>query len=99
MNQLPFRTTGQMGFTLMELLIAITVFAILSTITYSGLKTVLDTEQQTSQHMELLSQVQIALNLIQRDIEQAVSREVRDEFGDSLPSMRSGACGKGHWPR
>lgn len=81
---------NQTGFTLLELLIAITIFSILSTITYSGLKIVLDTEQQTRKHIDRLSQLQIGLNLIQRDVEQAVAREVRDEFGDSLPAMRSG---------
>lgn len=80
----------QCGFTLLELLIAITVFAILSTIIYSGLKTVLDTEEQTRRHMDQLSQVQIGLHLIQQDIEQAVARPIRDEFGDPLPAMRSG---------
>ncbi|MEN8178072.1 MAG: type II secretion system minor pseudopilin GspJ [Pseudomonadota bacterium] len=80
-----------MGFTLLELLIAITVFSILSTITYSGLKTVLDAEQQTRNHLERLSQIQIGLNLAQRDIEQAIARQIRDEFGEPLPAMRSGS--------
>lgn len=84
------QTTRQQGFTLLELLIAITVFSILSTITYSGLKAVLDTEERTRDHIHRLSQLQIGLNLMQRDIEQAVVREIRDEFGDSLPAMQSG---------
>jgi general secretion pathway protein J len=81
---------GQTGFTLLELLIAITIFSILSTVTYTGLKTVLDTEQQTRVLLENLANIQIGLHLLQRDIEQAVNREVRDEFGDALPPMRSG---------
>ncbi len=84
------KSAGQMGFTLLELLIAITVFSILSTITYSGLKTVLDTERHTRNHLERLAQTQIGLNIAQRDIEQAVARQIRDEFGDTLPAMRSG---------
>ncbi|MEN8165853.1 MAG: type II secretion system minor pseudopilin GspJ [Pseudomonadota bacterium] len=84
------QTTRHQGFTLLELLIAITVFSILSTITYSGLKAVLDTEERTRDHIHRLSQLQIGLNLMQRDIEQAVTREIRDEFGDSLPAIRSG---------
>jgi len=81
----------QPGFTLLELLIAITVFSIISTITYSGLKVVLDTEEQTRGHLERLSQLQIGMSLLQRDIEQAVKREIRDEFGDSQPAMYSGS--------
>jgi general secretion pathway protein J len=71
------------GFTLLELLIAITLFSIISTITYSGLKVVLDTEQQTDIHLARLAKLQLCLTLIERDIEQAVPRFVRDEFGDS----------------
>ena len=87
----PIQTTNRaMGFTLLELLIAISVFSILSTITYSGLKTVLDTEQQTSSHIDRLAKIQIGLNIAQRDIEQSTIRQIRDEFGDTQPAMRSG---------
>jgi general secretion pathway protein J len=78
------------GFTLLELLIAITVFAILSTIAYSGLDIVLDTEARTTKHIDQLSQLQKAFSLMLRDIEQVTDREVRDEFGDPLLPMRSG---------
>lgn len=81
---------SQAGFTLLELLIAIVIFTILTTITYSGLKAILDTEQHTTQELERLSKLQLGFNLIQRDLEQVVSRPVRDEFGDSLPPLRSG---------
>jgi len=75
------------GFTLLELLIAITIFSIISAITYSGLKTVLDTEQQTDLHLERLARLQICLSLIERDLEQVVPRGVRDEFGDRREPM------------
>ena len=42
-------------------------------------------------HLERLSQLQIGMSLLQRDIEQAVKREIRDEFGDSQPAMYSGS--------
>jgi general secretion pathway protein J len=75
------------GFTLLELLIAITLFSIISAITYSGLKSVLDTERQTETHLSRLAKLQICLTLIERDIEQAVPRYVRDEYGDSKEPM------------
>lgn len=81
----PIPTTT--GFTLLELLIAIAVFSIISTIIYSGLKTVLDAEQHTDKHIEGLSKLQISLSLIQRDIEQAVTRPVRNEYGDTVETM------------
>ncbi|WP_316365335.1 type II secretion system minor pseudopilin GspJ [Candidatus Thiodiazotropha sp. CDECU1] len=78
------------GFTLLELLIAMMIFAILATFVYTGLKVVLDTEHQTSQYSQRISKLQLGLNLMQRDIEQLVARPVRDEYGDQQPALKSG---------
>ncbi|MET0065192.1 MAG: type II secretion system minor pseudopilin GspJ [Candidatus Thiodiazotropha sp.] len=80
----------QSGFTLLELLIAITIFAIIATFVYSGLKVVLDTEQQTSAYSQRMTRLQLGLNLMQRDIIQVVDRPVRDQHGDSQPALSSG---------
>ncbi len=84
----PFRTAQ--GFTLLELLIAITIFSIIATFAYTGLAVVLDAKQQTEQHLERLAKMQLGLHLIQMDIEQAVDRPIRDEYGDTQPALRSG---------
>jgi general secretion pathway protein J len=81
------RTGKTAGFTLLELLIAITVFTIISSITYRGMQTVLDTERHTTEHVQRLSKLQIGMSVIQRDIEQAVARSVRNEYGDSLAPL------------
>ena len=73
----------QRGFTLIELLIAVSIFAVLATIAYGGLAAVLNTREHTEKVANRLSELQIALTIMQRDIEQATSRSVRDEFGDS----------------
>ncbi len=78
------------GFTLLELLIAITIFAILATFVYAGLKVILDTEHQTSLYTQRISKLQLGLYLMQRDIAQAASRPVRDNYGDQQPAMKSG---------
>ncbi|MES9939621.1 MAG: type II secretion system minor pseudopilin GspJ [Candidatus Thiodiazotropha sp. 6PLUC2] len=78
------------GFTLLELLIAITIFAILATFAYSGLNVVLETEHQTSQYSQRMSQLQLAFSLIQRDIEQAIDRPIRDQHGDELAALITG---------
>ncbi len=78
------------GFTLLELLIAITIFAIIATFVYAGLNVVLETKHQTEQHLERLSKLQLGLHLLQRDIEQAVNRPIRDEYGDSQSAFKSG---------
>jgi general secretion pathway protein J len=78
------------GFTLLELLIAITIFAIMATFAYSGLKVVLDSEQQTSQYSKRMSQLQLAMSMMKRDIEQAVDRPIRDQQGDQQAALLSG---------
>jgi len=79
-----------LGFTLLELLIAITIFSIMATFAYAGLDIILDTKQQTEQHLERLAKMQLGLHLMQMDIEEAVDRPVRDEYGDTQPALRSG---------
>jgi general secretion pathway protein J len=77
------------GFTLLELLIAITIFAILATFVYSGLKVILDTEHQTSLYGKRIAKLQLGLNLMQRDIAQIVPRPIRDQYGDQQPALKS----------
>lgn len=83
-------TRRNQGFTLLELLLAITIFSIIATFAYAGLDVVLDTKQQTDEHLERLSKIQLGLHLLQLDIEQAVDRPVRNEYGDTEPALRSG---------
>jgi general secretion pathway protein J len=77
------------GFTLLELLLAIAIFSIIASFAYAGLDVVLDTKQQTEEHLEQLSKMQLGMHLLQMDIEQAVDRPVRNEYGDREPALRS----------
>ncbi|MEJ2589951.1 MAG: type II secretion system minor pseudopilin GspJ [Candidatus Thiodiazotropha sp.] len=86
----PRQAAGIRGFTLLELLIAITIFAVIASFVYAGLKVVLDTKKQTDEYLDRLTHLQLGLNLMQRDIEQTVDRPVRDEFGDPQAALRSG---------
>lgn len=73
------RTTK--GFTLLELLIALSIFSVMATMAYGGLKLVIDGNHQLEQAAASLSSLQRAFLFLQQDIEQAVSRGVRDELG------------------
>ena len=84
------RTTG---FTLLELLIAMMVFSILSVMAYGGLQSVIETKEHTSNAAKRLVDLQTAFMFIGRDIEQAVGRSVRDGFGDVRPAMQGGEFG------
>ncbi len=81
------------GFTLLELLIAISVFAVVATVAYGGLRTVLESKQLLDARLQALAQLQTAFSMMRRDLEQAVVRAVRDEAGAALPPF-IGAAGE-----
>ncbi len=79
--------TRQKAFTLLELLVAIAVFAVMSSFAYVGLQSVLTTQVQVEQYAKRLAQVQLALFRLQQDIEQAGVRPVRDEYERLEPAF------------
>jgi general secretion pathway protein J len=70
------------AFTLLELLVALSIFALLSVMAYAGLSIVLTANQVLETNMERLSEVQRSVTLLSRDIRQTVNRGIRDTFGD-----------------
>lgn len=68
---------NKMGFTLIEILIALAVFAILATITSSVMFYAFNTRARVTEHAERLVTLQLAISLIERDTEQAIVRAVR----------------------
>lgn len=81
------------GFTLLELLVALAVFAFVSVIAYTGLHMVLQGKTQTEQHAAKLQHLQSAILLLERDLLQFTPRPIRDEYGDSQPAIRSADLG------
>jgi len=84
----PFRTPfnpagGQSGITLLELLVVVAVFAIMSATAYSSLQSSLKAEENFDRSMKELETVQMSLAIFQRDIMQLSPRTVRDALGDS----------------
>jgi len=73
----------QSGFTLLELLVVVAVFSIMSAAAYSSLRSSLKAEENFDAAMEELAAVQMSLAMFQRDIMQLSPRATRDAFGDS----------------
>ncbi|UTW07394.1 type II secretion system minor pseudopilin GspJ [Pseudomonas benzenivorans] len=75
------------GFTLLELLIAIAIFALLGLGTYRMLDSVLRTDSATRAHEQQLRELVRAMAAFERDVLQVVARPVRDPFGDARPAL------------
>jgi general secretion pathway protein J len=81
------------GFTLLELLVALAVFAFVSVIAYTGLHMVLQGKERTEQHAAKLQKLQSAVLLLERDLLQFAPRSIRDEYGDTQPAIKSADLG------
>ena len=68
--------TKNKGFTLLEILIALFIFTILSMMLVKSLHSVIDLSSRTDQHATRLRQMQMALLILSRDIEQIVDRPI-----------------------
>lgn len=81
------------GFTLLELLVALSIFSVLSVMAYAGLQTVITTKNSTQQAADRIAEIQLVMMRISNDLRQTVSRKIRDEYGDFLYAMQSGTNG------
>ncbi len=75
------------GFTLTELLVALGLFAVLSLIAYQGLQVILEGRARTSAEGDRIHALQTLFSILGRDLEQTISRAVRDGFGDLQPAL------------
>lgn len=84
------QSTNPDGFTLLELLVAITVFAIMSFMAYGGLSYVIANSEASEKALQRLHEVQLAMLNVERDLSQVAQRSIRDEFGDKKKYIESG---------
>lgn len=70
------------GFTLLEMVVAVAIFAVMASIAYSGLNHTIKTGNQVSESNQRLSELQFALSYFSRDWLQVSSRKVRNQYGD-----------------
>lgn len=80
-------TSKQKGFTLIEMLIAVAIFAFISVIVYSFLNASLKTTSVVNAHSERLSQLQKTLHFLQRDASQLNQQGL--SIGPQLFSLRT----------
>ena len=79
------------GFTLVELMVAIAVFAVFAALAYGGLQAVVKQRTNADRSMARLSEVQRAVRVVATDLEQLNPRPVRDRLGDTeQPALVAG---------
>lgn len=83
-------TRRMAGFTLLELLVAMAVFAVLAVMAYQGLSAVLTTRAAVERQADRLRELQTAWLLIGRDLQQTSPRWIRDELGSELVPIKGG---------
>ena len=77
----------QKGFTLLEIVVAVGVFAVLTALAYGGLNQVLRQSEQTRAISQELQNLQFAFALLQQDFNQMLPREIRDAYGNRQPAL------------
>ena len=82
--------TGLMnGFTLLEMLVALSLFSVVSVMAYGGLQSVISTKESTQKSADRISELQLVMMRISNDLRQAIPRKIRDQYGDYSHAMES----------
>jgi len=77
----------QTGFTLIEILVAVAIFGLLTVAAYTVLDSGVRSKQQSEARLEHLAQIQRLFYSLSNDLQYLAYRRVRDELGDYQPLM------------
>lgn len=78
---------GNRGFTLLELLVALAIFAIMAASIYSSLAMLLTTSSRLDEAGNALRELQRTMQVLGRDLEQVTNRPVRGGYDTELPPL------------
>ena len=75
------------GFTLLELLVAISIFAVISLGGYQMLRSLMDTQERVEGQARFQAQLNLALAIIGRDFKQLAHRPIQDLHGEPREAL------------
>ena len=81
------RRSATHGFTLLELVAALAIFALMSVMAYGGIGALINTQEGLDSSYERLQNWQLATHRLRLDLTQVRQRPVRDSFGDIQPAF------------
>ena len=76
------------GFTLLEVLLAMAITAMVAMMAYAGLNAAMNAAERHGSQVERLGEIQIALSWLVRDLRHSVDRPVLDAGGELQPALR-----------
>lgn len=79
--------TRQRGFTLLELLVAVAIFAVVSALAYEGLSQAITLRRRLDQERRTWQALALTFSEMRQDLAQARSRPVRDGTGMMTPAF------------
>lgn len=79
--------TRARGFTLLELIVVLAIFGVLSVMAYGGLTGVLNARERVLQSLERTTALQKAYVRLRNDLQQLRARPSRDPYGESQPAL------------
>ena len=82
------------GFTLVEVLVAMAITALISVVAYGALSSALSGAESVRSAMVRSQDINQTLMLLSRDIRQVVNRSVIDEFNQRAPALSGGALSR-----
>lgn len=96
-----------LGFTLIEVVVSLAVFAVVAALAWGGLDRLLRAREVIDSQTASMAALQQAMGRYERDVRQAALRPVRDAAGEPLPALRGSAdgleltrlVGEGGWVR
>ena len=72
------------GFTIVEVLVSLIILSIIAVISSNILQSSLDTERNTTKHLNSIKELNLSSSILRRDIRQIVNIPSRDFFGNTL---------------
>lgn len=81
------------GFTLLEILVAISIFSIMSITALTGIKAIMDSQELTNRVAAQVKSLQSTFFYLDRDLRYAIERGIRDEFGDPQAALKADNTG------
>jgi len=79
--------TKTRGFTLIEVIIAMSIFAIVAILSYSGLHSVIMSKTSTEASLERLQELQMTMLTLNSDLQQISNRDAHDALGGTLQKL------------